>query len=74
MSQSQNMIQNKIVVYNRKGAYKNFYYQSIKLNMTHIKPIGDQLNIVENLTYVYFSRIDNLLWVNFHYFAFYIYI
>lgn len=43
----------KIVVYVRKGQYKNFYYTSMKLDLSHINPIGEQEPIVENIIDIY---------------------
>ena len=45
----------KIVVYIRKGGFKNFYYQSIKLDISHIQPIGDQELILNNMVNFYKS-------------------
>jgi len=39
----------KIVVYMRKGGYKNIYYNSIKLDISHIQPMGDQINILSSM-------------------------
>lgn len=43
----------KIMVYIRKGSYKNFYYNSIKLDMSHISPLGDQYMVVSNIIKIY---------------------
>ena len=41
--------QSKINVYMRSGHYKNLYYRSVKLNINHIKPIGDQEHILQSM-------------------------
>lgn len=43
----------KIEVYMRKGAYKNFYYNSMKLDLSHINPIGEQGPIVDNILEIF---------------------
>jgi hypothetical protein len=44
---------NKIVVYTRKGAYKNFYYFRMTLDISHIQPIGQQQEIVSDVISIY---------------------
>lgn len=46
-------VPNKIVVYIRKGGFKNFYYQYIKLDISHIHPMGEQGPILENIISLY---------------------
>jgi hypothetical protein len=43
----------KIDVFVRKGTYKNFYYNRLKLDLSHIAPIGDQLDIVKQVVGLY---------------------
>uniref|UniRef100_A0A6C0DRE7 ATPase AAA-type core domain-containing protein n=1 Tax=viral metagenome TaxID=1070528 RepID=A0A6C0DRE7_9ZZZZ len=43
----------KIKVYNRAGSYKNFYYRSLNLDVSHINPLGDQVAIVEDIVRLY---------------------
>jgi hypothetical protein len=43
----------KINVYMRSGHYKNLYYRSIKMNMNHIRPIGDQEPILNSMVDIY---------------------
>ena len=43
----------KIIVFIRKGSYKNFYYTSIKLDLSHINPVGQQIDIVSSITDIY---------------------
>ena len=47
------LVPSKIYVYNRKGIYKNFYYQRISFNIGNITPIGQQEDIVERISEVY---------------------
>jgi hypothetical protein len=47
---------NKIQVYIRKGTYKNFYYQYIKVNLSHIEPIGEQKYIIDSITEIYNTK------------------
>lgn len=44
-----NKISNKINVFIRKGTYRSLYYSSIKLDLSHINPIGDQQTIIESI-------------------------
>lgn len=37
----------------RQGQYKNFYYPSMKLDVSHINPIGDQVPIVDDIVKLY---------------------
>lgn len=43
----------KIDVFVRKGTYKNFYYNKMKLDLSHIAPIGDQQEIVSKIACIY---------------------
>jgi len=45
--------QNKINIYIRKGAYRNIYYNSIRLDLSHIHPIGDQQNVIDSIKLYY---------------------
>jgi DNA replication protein DnaC len=40
---------NKINVFIRKGTFKNIYYNSIRLDLSHIQPIGDQQNVIDSI-------------------------
>ncbi len=44
---------NKIDVYVRSGVFKNIYYARTQLDITHISPIGQQLEVVESIEKVY---------------------
>lgn len=39
----------KIDVYIRKGTYRNLYYNSIRLDLSHIQPIGDQQHVIDSI-------------------------
>jgi len=43
----------KIRAYIRKGQFKNLYYSCIKLDLSHINPIGEQGPIVEDIIKIY---------------------
>jgi hypothetical protein len=45
--------QEKIQVYIRVGTYKNFYYRSLSLDVSHIDPIGDQKEVVAGIVKLY---------------------
>jgi len=45
--------QEKIKVYIRKGSYKNLYYHSLSLDVSHIHPIGDQQKVVDSIVKLY---------------------
>jgi hypothetical protein len=44
---------NKIDVYVRNGMFKSIYYTRIQLDITHIYPIGQQLEVVESIEQLY---------------------
>ena len=46
-------VPSKIIVYMRKGGYKNFYYNSTKLDISHIQPMGDQGPILDSIIDLY---------------------
>lgn len=54
----------KIVVYIRKGSYKNFYYNSMKLDLSHIKPIGKQEEIIESIMNIYNKKGRASIFIN----------
>ena len=43
----------KIRVFNRTGTYKRFYYNDIMLNLGTICPLGQQAEIVDNISEIY---------------------
>lgn len=42
-----------ITVYVRKGTYKNLYYTPIKMDLSHISPLGDQDKILKSIVGIY---------------------
>jgi len=44
---------NKINVYIRKGTYRNLYYSYIRLDLSHIYPIGQQQNVIDSIKTIY---------------------
>ena len=44
---------NKINVFIRKGTYKNLYYSYIRLDLSHIFPIGQQQTIIDSIKTLY---------------------
>jgi hypothetical protein len=51
-------------VFLRKGAYKNFYYTSLRLDVSHITPLGCQGEIVANIVELY--KLNNRATVFLH--------
>ena len=47
-----NIPSNKIDVYVRNGMFKNIYYTRIQLDITHISPMGQQLEVVESIEHL----------------------
>ena len=45
-----------VTVFKRRGTYKCFYYNSRKLDLGHIQPIGDQINVVDDILKEYAVR------------------
>jgi hypothetical protein len=43
----------RIDVFVRKGTYKNFYYNKLKLDLSHISPIGAQQQVVDDVVQLY---------------------
>jgi len=48
--------QQKIEVYHRVGTYKNFYYRSLKLDVSDMNPVGDQEAIVNDIVRIYKAK------------------
>lgn len=48
--------QQKIEVYHRVGTYKNFYYRSLKLDVSDMNPVGDQVEIVNDIVRIYKAK------------------
>ena len=44
---------NKINVFIRKGTYRSLYYSSMRLDLSHINPIGDQQQVIESIKTFY---------------------
>ncbi len=44
---------NKIETMLRYGQYKNFYYRTHKLDVSHLTPLGDQIHIVDQIIQLY---------------------
>jgi len=42
-----------VTVYVRKGTYKNLYYTPIKMDLSHIYPLGDQEEILKGIVSIY---------------------
>ena len=41
--------QNKMNVYIRKGTYRNLYYSCMRLDLSHIHPIGQQQHVIDSI-------------------------
>lgn len=44
---------NKINVFIRKGTYRSLYYSSMRLDLSHINPIGDQQYVIDSIKTFY---------------------
>jgi len=44
---------NKINVFIRKGTYRSLYYSSMRLDLSHINPIGDQQQVIDSIKTFY---------------------
>ena len=44
---------NKINVFIRKGTYRSLYYSSMRLDLSHINPIGDQQYVIDSIKKFY---------------------
>jgi len=44
---------NKINVFIRKGTYRSLYYSSMRLDLSHINPIGDQQPVIDSIKTFY---------------------
>uniref|UniRef100_A0A6C0ETG6 ATPase AAA-type core domain-containing protein n=1 Tax=viral metagenome TaxID=1070528 RepID=A0A6C0ETG6_9ZZZZ len=58
------IITKKINVFIRKGTYKNFYYNPIKLDLSHITPVGQQIDIVNSITDIYNKKGRASIFIN----------
>jgi hypothetical protein len=47
------MQETTVTVYVRKGTYKNLYYTPIKMDLSHISPLGDQGEILKSIVGIY---------------------
>lgn len=47
------LIKNKLNVFIRKGTYRNIYYNSLRLDLSHINPIGDQQPVIGSIKTLY---------------------
>jgi len=45
--------ESSVTVYVRKGTYKNLYYTPIKMDLSHITPLGDQEEIMRGIVDIY---------------------
>lgn len=52
-NQIEEPMQKIITVYIRKGTYKNLYYHPIKMDLSHISPLGDQSVILSSIMEIY---------------------
>ena len=46
-------VSSKIDIFVRKGTYKNVYYNRMKLDLSHVTPVGDQEVIMEQIIALY---------------------
>jgi len=55
---------NKINVFIRKGSYRSLYYNPIRLDLSHINPIGQQQSIVDSIKTIYNKNGSASLFIN----------
>ena len=46
----------QIKVFMRDGAFKNFYYTSVLMDLTHIEPIGDQQTVIDGCLEIFKTK------------------
>jgi hypothetical protein len=47
------IVKNKINIFIRKGTYKNLYYNPIRLDLSHIHPIGEQRSVIDSIKTIF---------------------
>jgi hypothetical protein len=50
---SKPIIKNKINVFIRKGSFRSLYYSSMRLDLSHINPIGEQQSVIDSIKNIY---------------------
>jgi hypothetical protein len=55
---------NKINVFIRKGSFRNLYYSSIRLDLSHINPIGEQQSVIDSIKNIYTKNGSASVFIN----------
>ena len=58
------VIKNKINVFIRKGSYRSLYYSSMRLDLSHINPIGDQQSVIDSIKNIYTKNGSASVFIN----------
>ncbi len=58
------IIKNKINVFIRKGSYRNLYYSSMRLDLSHINPIGEQQSVIDSIKNIYTKNGHASVFIN----------
>ena len=58
------IIKNKINVFIRKGSYRSLYYSSMRLDLTHINPIGEQQSVIDSIKNIYSKNGHASVFIN----------
>lgn len=57
-------IKNKINVFIRKGSYRSLYYSSMRLDLSHINPIGEQQSVIDSIKNIYTKNDSASVFIN----------
>ena len=58
------IIKNKINVFIRKGSYRSLYYSSMRLDLSHINPIGEQQSVIDSIKNIYTKNGSASVFIN----------
>jgi len=58
------IIKNKINVFIRKGSFRSLYYSSMRLDLSHINPIGDQQSVIDSIKTIYNKNGSASVFIN----------
>ena len=55
---------NKIDIFIRKGSYRSLYYSSMRLDLSHINPIGEQQSVIDSIKNIYTKNGHASVFIN----------
>ena len=55
---------NKIDIFIRKGSYRSLYYSSMRLDLSHINPIGEQQSVIDSIKNIYTKNGSASVFIN----------